>query len=183
MLTTSVAVVRKMLEAVAGSAPRRCRVSGTSAPETPLTTHAPTIATQPPIFGVMAEFPDATSLVEAAKRTHAEGYRKTDAYTPYPIHELFDALARASAGRVVNVLSGSEVDAAAKAGLLRSCDERARAASDEVVLLNTGAGLIYPETVAVDVEPRAVGDRRRGSWGRSALVPGVGLNRMNQKGC
>ena len=45
-----------------------------------------------PIYGVMAEFPDATSLVEAARRTHAEGYRKTDAYSPFPIHELFDAL-------------------------------------------------------------------------------------------
>ena len=46
----------------------------------------------PPIFGLMAEFPDATSLVEAARRTHAEGYRRTDAYSPYPIHELFDVL-------------------------------------------------------------------------------------------
>ena len=44
------------------------------------------------IFGLMAEFPDATSLVAAAKRTHDEGYRKTDAYSPYPIHELFEAL-------------------------------------------------------------------------------------------
>ena len=35
---------------------------------------------------------DATSLVEAARRTHAEGYHKTDAYSPFPIHELFDAL-------------------------------------------------------------------------------------------
>jgi hypothetical protein len=33
MLATSVAVVTKMLEAVAGSAPRRFRPSGTSAPE------------------------------------------------------------------------------------------------------------------------------------------------------
>ena len=44
------------------------------------------------IYGLMAEFPDATSLVEAARKTHAEGYRKTDAYSPFPIHELFDAL-------------------------------------------------------------------------------------------
>jgi hypothetical protein len=43
-------------------------------------------------FGLMAEFPDATSLVDAARRTHAEGYRKTDAYSPFPIHELFEAL-------------------------------------------------------------------------------------------
>jgi hypothetical protein len=46
-----------------------------------------------PIYGLMAEFPDATSLVEAARRVHAEGYTKTDAYSPFPIHELFDALA------------------------------------------------------------------------------------------
>ena len=45
-----------------------------------------------PIYGLMAEFPDATSLVEAARRVRAEGYQKTDAYSPFPIHELFDAL-------------------------------------------------------------------------------------------
>ena len=37
MLQTSVAVVRKMLDAVAGSAPSRRRISGMSAPATPLT--------------------------------------------------------------------------------------------------------------------------------------------------
>src|SRR5687768_12962064 len=63
----------------------------------------------PPIFGLMAEFPDATSLVEAAKRTHAEGYRQTDAYSPFPIHELFDAL-HAHDNRVQrNVLLGGIV--------------------------------------------------------------------------
>ena len=40
MLTTSVAVVRKIDDAVAGSAPSRWRVVGTSTPEMPLTTHA-----------------------------------------------------------------------------------------------------------------------------------------------
>ena len=45
-----------------------------------------------PLYGLMAEFADATALVDAAKRTHAEGYRKVDAYSPYPIHELFEAL-------------------------------------------------------------------------------------------
>jgi hypothetical protein len=46
-----------------------------------------------PLYGLMAEFPDANSLVEAARRTRAEGYTKTDAYSPFPIHDLFDALA------------------------------------------------------------------------------------------
>ena len=49
-------------------------------------------ATQKPLYGLMAEFADPTSLVAAAKRTHAEGYRKVDAFTPFPMHELFDAL-------------------------------------------------------------------------------------------
>ena len=48
--------------------------------------------TQKPLYGLMAEFGDTTSLVAAARRTKAEGYRRVDAYSPFPIHELFDAL-------------------------------------------------------------------------------------------
>ena len=44
MLTTSVAVVRKMLDAVAGSAPSRFSASGTAAPATPDTAQLPAIA-------------------------------------------------------------------------------------------------------------------------------------------
>ena len=43
MLATSVAVVRKMLDAVAGSAPNFFSVSGTLAPAKPLATQEPTI--------------------------------------------------------------------------------------------------------------------------------------------
>ena len=69
------------------------------------------------IYGLMAEFPDATSLVAAAKRTHDEGYRRTDAYSPYPIHELFDAL-HANDTRVQrNVLLGGIAGGLAGFGL------------------------------------------------------------------
>ena len=44
MLTTSVAVVRKMLEAVAGSAPSFLRMSGIEAPEMPLAAQETIIA-------------------------------------------------------------------------------------------------------------------------------------------
>jgi len=44
MLATSVAVVKKMLEAVAGSAPIFLRPKGTKAPHTPLTTQLPVMA-------------------------------------------------------------------------------------------------------------------------------------------
>jgi hypothetical protein len=40
----------------------------------------------------MAEFETAQALVDAARRTHGEGYRKMDAYSPVPIEELHDAL-------------------------------------------------------------------------------------------
>ena len=49
MLTMSVAVVKKMLDAVAGSAPKRFSVSGTMAPEIPLIVHAPVMARNPTI--------------------------------------------------------------------------------------------------------------------------------------
>ena len=44
------------------------------------------------IYGLMAEFEDATSLVAATRRAHEQGYRRMDAYSPFPIEELHHAL-------------------------------------------------------------------------------------------
>ena len=44
------------------------------------------------IYGLMAEFADPTSLVTATERAHREGYRCMDAYSPFPIEELHQAL-------------------------------------------------------------------------------------------
>jgi Alternative complex III, ActD subunit len=46
----------------------------------------------PSIYGLMAEFDDPTSLVAAARRTREAGYKAFDAFSPMPIHELFDAM-------------------------------------------------------------------------------------------
>ena len=46
----------------------------------------------PKMYGLMAEFDDANALVEAAKRTYAEGYRKLDTYSPFPIEPAWEAL-------------------------------------------------------------------------------------------
>ena len=46
----------------------------------------------PPIYGLMAEFHAPTEVVEAARKVHEAGYRNVDAYTPYPIEELAEAL-------------------------------------------------------------------------------------------
>ena len=45
-----------------------------------------------PVYGLMAEFATPTDVVEAAKRTHEAGYRKIDAYSPFPIEELAEAI-------------------------------------------------------------------------------------------
>src|SRR5262249_29209576 len=44
------------------------------------------------LYGLLAEFEHADELLEAAKQAHAAGYRKMDAYTPFPIHGLSDAV-------------------------------------------------------------------------------------------
>ncbi len=45
-----------------------------------------------PIYGVMAEFDTPTALLEAARRTYQAGYRKIDAYSPFPIEGLAEEI-------------------------------------------------------------------------------------------
>jgi len=47
---------------------------------------------KPPIYGVMAEFDNPTALVNAAREARARGYRKLDAYSPFPVEALTEAL-------------------------------------------------------------------------------------------
>ncbi|MEP7272022.1 MAG: DUF3341 domain-containing protein [Acidobacteriota bacterium] len=48
--------------------------------------------TETGIYGIMAEFDNPTAIVAAAHQAHQRGYRKMDAYTPYPIEELAEAI-------------------------------------------------------------------------------------------
>jgi hypothetical protein len=45
-----------------------------------------------PAYGMMAEFESAQRLVDAAHRTHQAGYLKIDAYSPFPIEGLAEAM-------------------------------------------------------------------------------------------
>ncbi|MCI0555531.1 MAG: DUF3341 domain-containing protein, partial [Anaerolineae bacterium] len=47
---------------------------------------------RPFIYGLMAEFENLSDLVVAARRAREEGYRKMDAYTPFPVEGLAEAL-------------------------------------------------------------------------------------------
>jgi hypothetical protein len=44
------------------------------------------------VYGLMAEFDRPDALIRAAHRAHAEGYRNLDAFTPYPIEEVAEAI-------------------------------------------------------------------------------------------
>ena len=50
------------------------------------------MAERPRIYGVLAEFDNPTTLIQAVEAARREGYQRMDAYTPYPIEELTEAL-------------------------------------------------------------------------------------------
>jgi hypothetical protein len=45
-----------------------------------------------PAYGVVAEFDNPTAVVEAARRTREAGYTRFEAYAPFPIEELVEAV-------------------------------------------------------------------------------------------
>lgn len=47
---------------------------------------------RPPIYGLLAEFEDASALVEATRQAYEKGYRRMDAYSPFPVEGLAEAL-------------------------------------------------------------------------------------------
>jgi Protein of unknown function (DUF3341) len=47
---------------------------------------------RPPIYGVMAEFDNPTDAVNAARAAYEAGYRRMDAFSPYPVEALSEAI-------------------------------------------------------------------------------------------
>lgn len=47
---------------------------------------------KPPVYGVMAEFDSPGALVSAARQARERGYEKLEAYSPFPIEEVNEAL-------------------------------------------------------------------------------------------
>jgi hypothetical protein len=45
-----------------------------------------------PIYGLMAEFDTPTQIVVAARHAYAAGYRRLDAYSPFPVEGLSEAI-------------------------------------------------------------------------------------------
>ena len=45
-----------------------------------------------PVYGLMAEFDNPEAVVHAARKTYEAGYKKIDAYSPFPIEALSEAI-------------------------------------------------------------------------------------------
>lgn len=59
------------------------------------------------LYGLLAEFDTPSEILTATRRAYAEGYRKMDAYTPFPVHDLADALGmRRNAVPLVTLIGG-----------------------------------------------------------------------------
>lgn len=60
--------------------------------------------TRPDLYGVMAEFSDPKEIVAAAAAARESGYTRMDAYTPFPIEPLAEALGYRSRGRLPRIV-------------------------------------------------------------------------------
>lgn len=72
-----------------------------------------TQSSQPAVHGLIAEFDNPNALVAATAKAHRDGYRKMDAYSPYPIEELHHALGAPASRLPVIVFIGGLIGAAA----------------------------------------------------------------------
>lgn len=60
----------------------------------------------PAIYGLLAEFKTPEALIEATHQAHEAGYRRMDAYTPFPIEEVGHALGARGTRLPLIVLAG-----------------------------------------------------------------------------
>jgi len=58
------------------------------------------------LYGLLAQFDRAEDLLRAAREAHAAGYRRLDAYTPFPVHGLAEAIGFEKTGVPLLVLGG-----------------------------------------------------------------------------
>jgi hypothetical protein len=72
---------------------------------------------KPPLYGLMAEFASAGALLAAARQARAAGFRRLDAFAPYPIAELPEALELPSSHIPLFMLGGGILGALAGYGM------------------------------------------------------------------
>jgi hypothetical protein len=69
------------------------------------------------VYGMTAEFDSTDQLLLAARHVRDAGYRDTDAFTPFPVHGLVEALGAPKSRLAALILCGGIVGACAGFGL------------------------------------------------------------------
>ncbi len=69
------------------------------------------------LYGLLAEFDNSDQLIHAAEAAREDGYRQLDAFTPYPIEELSEALGHHHSRLPLLVLIGGILGALGGFGL------------------------------------------------------------------
>lgn len=103
----------------------------------------PEAAIERSLYGMLAEFEHPEELLQAARQTYAAGYRRIDAFTPYPVEGLNEALGFARTRLPFVVLIGG--------------------------LTGCLTGFLLQYITAVEVYPLNVGGRPLNSW--PAFIP------------
>src|SRR2546423_5499250 len=98
------------------------------------------------IYGLLAEFDNPTDVVHAAERVYTEGYRQIDAYSPYPIEELSEAIGFHKNRVPLVVLIGGVLGASGGAALCYWVSTTAYA-------LNIGGGPFYNWPASIPLSP------------------------------
>jgi hypothetical protein len=70
------------------------------------------------LWGLLAEFERPDELLSAATRAREAGYKRMDAYTPFPIHGLSDAMGFRPTRLPLVVLAGAIVGLATALGMM-----------------------------------------------------------------
>jgi hypothetical protein len=73
---------------------------------------------RPHLYGLLAEFERPEELVAAATRAREAGYRRMDAYTPFPIHGLSDAMGFRPTKLPLVVLAGGLIGCTSALGMM-----------------------------------------------------------------
>jgi hypothetical protein len=71
----------------------------------------------PSFYGLLAEFEDSAALLNAAEKVTGAGYTKTDAFSPFPIHGMADAIGFRERKVAPIILGGGVTGALAGFGL------------------------------------------------------------------
>ena len=121
------------------------------------------------LFGMLAEFDRAERLLDGVKQAREAGFRRVDAYSPFPIEGLAD---RPAHERIAPALTRAQPNLYAKL-----VDMLAEDVKESAMTAETAATIIKPTEVVIEAFDAALSGRRAGERQGTIVVEAkVGRN-------